>query len=76
MYLGSLWGTKKTGDLLLPFPDQNYRKKVAVLNVATGLPEYIQAIPYEKSVKVSEEPVFRARSISSFFTRHDLSDLN
>ena len=44
MYLRSLWGTKMTGDFLLPFPDQNLREKVALVNVATGLPEYIQEI--------------------------------
>ena len=50
MYLGSLWGTKKTGALLLPFPDQNYRRKGAVLNVAAGLPEYIQGICWDVSL--------------------------
>jgi len=44
MYLGSLWCNKRIGALLLPFLGQNNRKKGAVLNVATGLPEYIQDI--------------------------------
>ena len=44
MYLRGLWGTKMTGDFLLPFSDQILREKVALVNVTTGLPEYIQYI--------------------------------
>ena len=38
-----------TGDFLLPFPDQNLREKVALVNVATGLPGYSQWIGYRDS---------------------------
>ena len=50
MYLRGLWGTKRAGALLLPFPDQILRKKGALLNVATGLPECIQEILFLESL--------------------------
>ena len=56
-----------TGDFLLPFPDQNLREKVALVNVATGLPEYIQRIIHLFSFQSSTIDLMRKSRLGGCF---------